>query len=179
VIYQFVDEHEVRNVGSLGWQLMLNQFARRGHVSVPYCLRSGSAGDLDCYPPEAFPRWPLDRSSLLVNLLKSSYVALADRGRLEQKEEVTRALLARMNDWYRSVGSTFHVIFVWVEDAPRDRYAAYLREAGVPFANCVHPLREQPQMQVQGEGHPNAAMNAFLADCVGQHLGRYLPALLP
>ena len=112
----------------------------------------------------------------LVNFLKARYVSLANRGRVAQKERVTRALLERMNAWYRSMGATFHVIFVWVDDAPRERYAAFLRAAGIPSANCAHPLREEPEMRVPGEGHPNGVMNAFLAECIGQHLERYLPA---
>jgi hypothetical protein len=176
VIYQFVDDHELRNVGSLGWQLKLNQFARRGHVSVPYCLAGRLGGELDCRPPESFPRWPLDRYSFLVNFVKARYVRLADRGRLAQKERVTRALLERMSGWYRSIGAVFHVVFVWVDEGPRERYAAFLRDAGIPSANCVHPLREEPEMRVPGEGHPNAQMNAFLADCIEQHLRGYLLA---
>ena len=173
VIYGLLSGHEDRNVAASHWLEPLARSARReGRLAVPYVvldgderLRSGIAG---------YPAWPLREQSAVVTSAQRLYARWIARHRV-RAHEVTRRILVEMHETAFTHGS--HLLVVMLDESLAASYAAFLGEHGVDFLDCGRRLT--PELQVPGDGHPNAEMNRYWAGCVGPPLAERLSALLP
>jgi hypothetical protein len=163
VIYAMADHHEFRNVASLPWLFDLSRLSRRGVVALPYCLIDDD--ELSCHAPEAYPSWALDRSSRLVNLVKTAYLKREYVDRESQRRLVTEKLLQRMRTVTEANGAKLWVVMLWMA-REHEHYAAFLREQGFHVADCVDARVGRPDMSVPGEGHPNGTMHSIWSRCI-------------
>jgi hypothetical protein len=177
VVYGFSDFHEGRNVATASWLKNLAQLAQRGHVSTPYASL-GKDGALELHPPARYPAWPLHRELATVALLEERWAELATAARASQAIAVTENLLLELDHVVGQSGATLLVAFL--SELERDGLVPYrtvLAARGIATAQCVHPGVWAPAMQVPVYGHPNAAINAFWAKCIGDALVTAAPDL--
>jgi hypothetical protein len=94
--------HQVgRSVGKPHWLKLLNAFSREGPVALPYCTVD-TDHRLVRHPAEAYPAWPLHRSSAAIAFLKWQWTSRSSESRLAQDEEATRLVVAER--WRTSAG---------------------------------------------------------------------------
>ncbi len=162
VLYGFMNHHEYRNVANAYWLDLLARNASRGHVAVPYATLE--EGALVRHPPAAYPSWPL-RETLATSAFAGRLAMKAKTlGRRRQAREVTEALLLELARTAAAAGAEFRVVVLAADDATRDHYEAFARAHGVGVLDCARPLT--PDLQVEGEGHPNGALHGLWADCI-------------
>lgn len=168
VIYGFIENHEMRNVGRPGWIRALNLFARR-EVKLPYCDLSED-GSLVRVPPHTYPAWPLRDWLGTVDFLEINILNFTARQRVAQKGRITQLLLLDMEKLCQANQATLVVVFLTDRQIRFDHPATFLRDSGVRYLDCRQPLT--PELRVAGEGHPNAILNALWADCISEGVER-------
>ena len=166
VVYEFFIDHETRNVATAEWLKLLRQFEGRGHVASPYC-RLGEEGGLERKPAEAYPVWPGDDRSSLINLVKDAYAMYRFRGRAPQARPVTFRLIAEMRDLCASREVPFLFVFLANGDW-RDEYVRFLETEEIFHVDCSSPFFDLAASRVPGEGHPNGKMNSLWANCLAE-----------
>jgi hypothetical protein len=166
VVYAFFIDHETRNVAVAEWLRILRRFGNRGHVATPYCRLAGD-GTLRRMPAEAYPVWPGDDRSSLINLMKDSYAGFRFRGRAAEARPVTFRLVAEMRDLCASRGIPFLFLFLAGGDWQAD-YDRFLESEKILHADCSDPFFDLASSRVAGEGHPNGRMNSIWAACVAE-----------
>ncbi len=169
VLYGFMGNHDMRNVGDPRWMAMLSRLSRRGHVEVPYC-RLKADKSLRCYPPERYPLSFLDRWSSAIMLARGLYYKSRAKTWDRQKTAVTLKLMEEMNALSRENGADFAVVFLALDSGRRNFYAQTLKRSGISYIDCVDPHMYRPGYTVPGEGYPNGAMNKLWAKCIGKRL---------
>lgn len=170
-LYGFIDHHELRNVAPASWQDLLSRFSRRRQVDVPYATLDAS-GELVRHAPERHPAWPLHEWLASVAFAEQVYARARAAGREAQARPVTEAILEAMDALATSRGVTFAVALLAARPEVRSHYRAFLRERGIPVADCVRPLT--PELLVPREGHPNGRVHALWARCIASELGPLL-----
>ena len=171
VLYGFFPRHEPRNVATYDWMRTLAQYSRHGGVALPYVTLAADGG-LVRHPPEAFAVWPLAEHLVTVRIAGDAYMRLVTRGRSRDEREATRRLLVEMARVAGEHRQPFAVVFLIAEPGQKEDYARFFGASGVPWVDCVEPIREQDK--IPGEGHPNGEVNSRWADC----LSKALPGLL-
>jgi hypothetical protein len=175
VLYGFIDLHEERNVAIPTWVEYLSLLARRGHVALPFATL-GADGSLVRHAPQAHPSWPLRNRLATMAFAAQLHAQYRGRGRGGQMRPVTEALLLEMQRTCRARAVPCAVVLLWARDPEAlDHYRRFLAANGVAHVDCARELA--PELQVPGEGHPNARLNRQWADCIDAALGHRIDAL--
>ena len=163
VIYGFMDDHEERNVATVGWITTIHAVTEAGrHPDVPYCTLDGSGG-LQRHGPACYPlSLP---GAIVCGLLRSSNGRSRElatyRSREGPRRQVTEKLMRQMNDLCRSHGARLVVALLEASQEMKSHYTAFWKASGIDFVDCARPLK--PGWTVEGEGHPNGALNRLWA----------------
>jgi hypothetical protein len=166
VIYGFIPQQGVRNVGEPHWQLILANLAR-SPIALPYGTLDGD-GRLVRHPPRTYPSWPLHRWLALPNFLEWKWLESSATTRQLQEAEVTRQLLQAMADVCRAHGIRFSLLML-LDDPPRaGQFAAMARGHGIEVIDCHRELTRDEV--VGGIGHPNGRAQAAWGECVAAYL---------
>ena len=171
----FIPHDEERNVGDMNWLINISHQTRRLRVDLPYCLLNKN-DSLKCFEPEHYPRWPLDKSSYLVNAIKDSYLLVMAAKRTSRKTAVTQKILERMNDLSRKYGAQFVVVNLGQSEVWQ-KYSTFLDRENIKWINCYDERLVDKAYQVPYDGHPNGKMNSIIAGCIEAGLKKELSAL--
>jgi hypothetical protein len=68
----------------------------------------------------------------------------------------------------RRNGAEFAVILLLAGDEARSHYLAYCQARGIKCYDCVYALTRD--MEIPGDGHPNAALNELWARRIDEQL---------
>lgn len=174
VIYGFCQFHEDRNVGDYQWYRGLNSSSA---FRLPYVELDGS-GRLQRRESARLTEWPLYNASALVHMAVRAH----DRwrhGRIGQSREATAQLLVEMNRVVSSHGAKLLIANIY--DYLPDRFYLKRMEAdGLTFIDCNRPEPDwyyyNPELKVNGRGHPNGVVNTSWADCIANWVRAHPPA---
>lgn len=169
VVYGFHEVHEERNVATPRWLRTLDENASRGNVGVPY-VTLDATGALQRHDAVRYPAWPLRAQLATVAFLERVFADSSGRERGAEARRVTESLLLAIRDLCKAHGVPFEVVLLQARPAVAKHYARFLRQNGVPVADCIVPI--PPEARVPGEGHPNGAVHARWAACMARALGR-------
>jgi hypothetical protein len=171
VLYGFFPRHEPRNVATYDWMRGLALNSTHGGVALPYVTLAADGG-LVRHPPEAFAVWPLAEHLVTVRVAGDAYMRLVTRGRERDEREATRRLLVEMADVARTRRQPFAVVFLIAELGQKEDYARAFDASGVPWVDCVEPIRQQDKIPV--DGHPNGRVHSRWATCLSTALPKLL-----
>jgi hypothetical protein len=164
-VYGFFGDHRFRDVAHLSWIRALRN-ADGHNVVPPHVTLSGEA--LTRHRGWPVEPWPLETSSALVTELHRAWMRLVFRGRSDQSDAVSRALLTRMRATAQAQRAGFLVLLL--ADAPA-WLPAFLAAQGIATADCRAPEFERdPALRVGGVGHPTGARHAAWAECLAPAL---------
>jgi hypothetical protein len=167
VIYGFIPDHGVRNVAAPGWMKALGMFTGQNIVEFPYCELDRD-GRLVRHPPESYPVWPLREWSATMTFLQDSWFDFEGRTRAAGADEVTRRLIAEMDDRCRKAGIPFSLLLLRVGPSRRDAFVPFARTHGIDLIDCDRALGRGDF--VPGDLHPNARVHRTWAACVADGL---------
>ena len=165
VVYGFISDHAVRNVGGPTWMRALAMFTGQNIVTVPYCELDGG-GALRCHPPEPYPRWPLRERSAAITLLQDGAYELEARRRAASADEVTRRLVLEMAERCRAAGVRFSLLLLKVGTPRRDAIVPFALAHDIDLIDCDRPMG--PGDNVRGDVHPNARVHQAWAACLAR-----------
>ncbi len=176
VIYAFIDDHERRNVGTSWWLRAIRRGSvgkDRPKVLLPYCSL-GDGGEIVREEPVSYPGiWRLSFVSSAIDFLQLQTVTLGTISRSFQRKKVTEKLILNMRDLSLKNGSEFFVLFLYFhKDSNREYYKEFLDNEGISGIDCAFKLTDD--LHVDGEGHPNGAMNTLWSECVEDAIGARL-----
>jgi hypothetical protein len=164
VVYGLVDHHADRNVATARWRYLLWLFSRRGTVAVP-SVTLDAAGRLVPHPPEQFAFPALLRPS---HALSRYWLWAAVRfdPRREQRDRVTRMLLADMQQWAVAHGAALVVATL---DGRPSSWRDELRARAIPYVEA-RPYRMLPY-----DTHPDWGFHRDVAARLVGALSRVVP----
>ena len=170
VIYGFIGHHAERDVADINWLLSISHQAHRLTVRLPYCSLD-EHHQLLFFSPKAYPRWFMDRTSFLVNLIKEAYLKWKNTACLKQKKDVARELILRMNKICQQQGAQLIVVNLQAGPFEKD-YRGFLERSGIKSADCFSAKMNSPEFKIPIDGHPNAKANLLYAQCIEKILGQ-------
>lgn len=167
VIYGFDRDQIERNVGAPSWTRLAARAARGGEIAIPYCRLSGETDTLSCFPPEAYPNWPLKRYSALITAAETLYMTLRHGEAVHQQDEVTRLLIQDMANWCKERGILFFVALMYLPSDIESNYKKFLDSTDIPYVDCSEDWVVAPAFATGPGGHPNEAVHDHWAECIG------------
>ena len=170
VLYGFILDHAMRNVGAVLWLEILSRFSRRGIVNVP-CATLHEDGALVRHPPEGYLALPFRESSAMVALVEEVYMKKRAGNRKAQMGPVTERILLEMAATSQRYGARFLVVQLDPRRATTNHWAEFFKVNHIQYLDCGLPYEG---MIVPGEGHPNGDMNTRWVDCIADALGDQL-----
>jgi hypothetical protein len=172
VVYGFADFHETRNVASGAWLRSVIATSDMFQVKVPFASL-GSDGALIRNPPEAPRAWPLRGRLASVAFLEAQYADFRTAERTRARRQVMEALLVELDRRVRNRSARLLVaVLAEFQAAATRQYISFMERQGISSVDCRHPKFFDKRMKVPGYGHPNAAMNAHWASCIGTAMRR-------
>src|SRR5262245_34073314 len=175
VLYGYFGHHDVRNIADPS--RMAGMVDNKIQVATPYCTLSGE-GRLIRHPPRRYPSLPLHQYLALVAMLEHVWAGAGiDRSAATQRA-VTEQLVVEMAELCRRVGIGFSVVLLNLRDIPEPERATRVqswRDQRVDVIDCNRPLT--PDLQVDGDGHPNPELHRLWGDCIAAALAE--PDRLP
>ncbi|MCB1166305.1 MAG: SGNH/GDSL hydrolase family protein, partial [Leptospiraceae bacterium] len=136
VIYGYIYNHELRNVGSYGHIVAMNLLPRSGQtVSVPF-VSVTKAGILRRHQPETYPYLARNRISYLLAFIADRIYRIHAYGRDKEKAEVTDQLLRRMKSLAERKDARFMVVILSVPDQLRNQVQNRLSRIPVETVDC-------------------------------------------
>ena len=170
IIYGFSQFQERRNLPDprIAWEFA--SVSTNGEYYAPQCSldERGALAVTDAVtftaPAVAFTR----RSAVLRRAMHSGLDAWG--ALMPQKARpVTFELLRQMREVAGKIGAAFYVLLQRFTTA-RDEYEQFLAGQKISAIDGSHPGEDRPEMQLAGDRHPNAAMNAVFAERVLEEL---------
>jgi len=171
VLYGLIGDHARRNVGTPEWIRHLDLNRRGSRVRFPIC-RLDADGRLACARSRPFPRWPLGGRLASVHLAETLHGRLRARGRRAQQIPVTEAVLGELARTARQAGARLLVALLHGPPPVLERLEAFLRERGIPVADCRLP--PVAGFTLPGDVHPSARGHARYAACLEPRLASLL-----
>jgi nucleotide-binding universal stress UspA family protein len=175
VIYGYLRDHAVRNVGDPRWLRALAIFSPEYDATVlaiPFCELEGT--ELDCHAPARYPHWPFREWSAAMTLAQNSWYTLRAHGREQQADEVTRRLVAGMAQTARRAGVPFSLLLLRVGEPKREAILPFARKEGIDVMDCDRRDFGRGE-RVPGDLHPNGKVHAAWAECVADALAVKTP----
>ncbi|MDY6971685.1 MAG: hypothetical protein SV775_05080 [Thermodesulfobacteriota bacterium] len=170
VLYGFMLHHKDRNVASFDWLELLRKISRAGIIDVPYCTLE--KGLLTKHEPEGFISLPLSDRLALVAFVEKTWMRHKTRRRVECKNEVTKRLLIEMNQVAKNYGARFLVSIFQSEKSCKKELMEFMGQNDIIYIDNDFEMTEE--FVIQGDGHPNARMNAKWIDGIEVSARRYL-----
>jgi len=165
-VYGFGDFHQPRDVAREDWlRAMSIQSARAdSRLYMPYVsLRNGN---LVQHAPEPYGDWPLKRYFAFVALAEHAYFRwkLSDRDAYREQPtmEVIRAMKQEAGDRRFIVA----MLMTIAQPGNRERYIKFFKSVGIEYVDCT--VTFEPQMRVDGRGHPNEDTHRYWAKCISE-----------
>ncbi len=166
--YLLNDFHEPRNTGAYSFMRLLSP-PKGGKIPLlPYC-KLDREGSLSCDYAAAEVIWSISWYSRVVALINEAYFTFTLRSRNQNGETVTGQLIKQMHELAQGANSRFGVILFALSAEKKANYERFLRGAGIEFVDCDREERLSPEFSLP-DGHPNAAMNKLIAQCVDAYL---------
>lgn len=188
VIYDFVDFHNVRNIGLPAWHRALAWINPEGTIALPSCELAPDAGpvaqyatgaaslgpsSLRCFAPEPYPRFPFRQSLAFSALSEEIWLSLKHRGRGPQRDVVTELLIARMKAVLDAKGIPFRVVMLAKVNGDSDpEFMEKLEAREIDVVSCMHGSQPPGGGSVSlnyvlhSNGHPNELLNTHWAECM-------------
>ena len=161
VYYLLNGFHESRNIADPSW-IRVVRHPDNG-VFFPYAVLSGGA--IDPRRSSGDQIWALSHKIRLVAMAEE-YSEMAEAWtRVHQQRAVTQALLSAMEQTARDAGAKFTVILFDLEPKDRQAYRQFLTSQNTAFIDCDRPELKEKSYR-QPDGHPNAKLNALLAEWI-------------
>lgn len=173
VVYGFLEPHADRNVAAEAYLAGALQEAERGYAGVPFA-ELDDAGELVRRAPIRHPSWPGRERLATIAFAERMAARWSARRRTSQRVEVTERLVVSLRDRARSLRSRFVLAFLWGSTEARSHWTTFCETHAIAFADCALALT--PELQVPGDGHPNARAHAHYATCLAEALPRILSA---
>lgn len=167
VIYNFMGDHEIRNVANDQWMDVLSRYSHRGHIDIPYATLD-SNGHLVEHPPQGYPATPFRESSVIITLAERAYMRQLAKKRTSQRREITEKILVELKEYCDKLGIEFIVNILEAGEETKRHYLDFLDKQGILALDCALPITRG--MRVAGEGHPNGRMNSRWARCIDDYM---------
>lgn len=166
IVYMMATHHAWRNVVDGSWIIGLDQANRRENgFKLPYA-RLDEHGNVIVHPPTIYAAWPFRHYSALIYLLEKTYVNYTWDTTAEERNIVTLDLVLRMKEIATRQAIPFYVVMISTTDEDFNLYRKQFAEQGIPTVNCHDPRSNEREYQVPNDGHPNAIIHAYYAQCV-------------
>jgi hypothetical protein len=173
ILLAFDDAHILRNVSDQSWIFTISDFEGRYAAPPHFRLKNGT---LEFHPYRSIGFWPLETASSAVTLLHNVWLQSFAYNTKDQAMAVTRDVLSRLAALAKANSAVFAVAVL--EDNTGVTPALFA-DAAFPHVDCSAPGRaDRSAYYIAANGHPNAALHAHFADCIGEWLDKdVLPKL--
>jgi len=170
IVYGFIQLHEIRNVASADWLVLLSRYSYRGHINVPYVTMDWN-DHLHYHQPEGYSSWPFREHLVIVTKVEKLLTKLRTYRRTKQARPVTQKLLLQMNKVALNNQANFTVAIFRIKKDVKTSYVRFAQRNDIFIVDCAYPISEE--MQVKGEGHPNGRMNSKWAACITEFISSH------
>jgi hypothetical protein len=168
IIYGFIPHHDVRNVAAGSWMYLLNQFSRRGTVSLPFGSLDKNK-NLIKNAPINYINLPFGDKSSLIAKVEKKIMKIKSLSREINKFEISKKIILEMEKLSKNNGSDFKILFLdRMSDKDLSKYKKFLFSNKVDFIYC--PIPHGEQYSVKNEGHPNLYAHEFVSECLYDNL---------
>ena len=171
IIYGFSEFHETRNIPDRLTAWHFSTVSSTGEYFAPSC-RLNSNGELEVSAPQSYKvqtPW-LSGYLSLGRRLMHAYFVLRDLETHSSRRPISLALLKGLNQTAQDQGAELIVFLQRFSPAAKVEYLKFLDTSGISFIDGDHPLQLSPEMQIAGDGHPNAEMNKYWGELLAREL---------
>jgi hypothetical protein len=109
--------------------------------------------------------WYFSRKLRTVAMVQDYKVIIESYRRVQDKRQITKMLLSRMNEQVRGAGGQFTVILFDMDQEQRSDYRKHLESEGIRFVDFDRPELADKTLR-QPDGHPTARLNELLAQTI-------------
>ena len=167
ILLAFDDSHAERNVADQSWIFSISDSEGR-YVAPPHYRLRGNT--LVFKPFHTVGFWPLESRSAALTVLHNVWLQSFAYNTAGQALPVTARVLDRLDVF---AAEHHAVLAVAVLEDRRQISGALLDGRAFPHIDCSEPALTDPKAYLlDGGSHPNAALHAKFADCVGPWLER-------
>lgn len=173
ILLAFDDAHILRNVSDQSWIFTISDFEGRYAAPPHYRLEGGT---LAFHPYRSIGFWPLETHAAALTLLHNVWLQSFAYNTKDQALPVTREVIAR----FAALAKVNNAVFaVAVLEDRAGTTPVLFRDAPFPHVDCSGPGRADPKATyIAANGHPNPALHAYFAQCIGEWLDKdVLPKL--
>lgn len=173
ILLAFDDAHILRNVSDQSWIFTISDFEGRYAAPPHFRLKDGA---LEFHPYRSIGYWPLETHSAAITLLHNVWLQSFAYNTKDQAIAVTHEVLSRLAALAKANNAIFAVAVL--EDNTGVTPTLFA-DAAFPHVDCSRPGRtDHDAYYIAANGHPNAALHAYFADCIGEWLDKdVLPKL--
>jgi len=161
VFYLLNDFHEGRNVGDTSWIRAVRKPPK--DFFFPYAELTN--GSIEAHRSQGEMVWPVARRLRTMALVEDYYQIIRSYPRVRKKQQVTEALLVKMNECVRRNAGNFAVILFELMPDKRKHYREFLASRHIAFVDCDRPEMSDRKLRLP-DGHPNVKMNQLLAEWI-------------
>jgi len=163
IIYFFIENHEMRNVGDATWLNVLTKYSKRKHVHLPY-VQLDKNGNLVEYLPVKYIELPFRKYSALITRVEKKIMRIKLYSKYKDEKKIVQKIILKMKKISEKNGSKFLFINLHSNNEKSALYAEFSKKNNVTFVDCKHPLIEG--FRVENDGHPNAKSHKLYSDCI-------------
>jgi len=170
VIYFFIDNHEIRNVGDVTYLEKTSKSSKK-RVYLPYASLDKNKNVIEHAPVKYF-LLPFSNVSVLISKIQKKIMRLIIKSEYSDKELITKKLIIKMNDLSKKNNSKFVFVTLLSPNSKVKDYINFSSDNNIIFLDCrIEDYHIYTSRKI--DMHPNRLANYKYSKCLKNFIYTY------